>query len=75
MYMSVNFNEIKEASNYQVSCKGKVFQVKGSEILSALCPACKGSGQISVAGAEPRICEACDGMGMLDYSQTEITPL
>lgn len=60
---------------YRVEAAGKVFEIKGSQILSALCPACGGSGQISVHGAEPQLCETCGGMGMFDYSTAKITPL
>lgn len=71
----MNLEMIESGGKYRVEAAGKIFEVKGAAILSALCPACGGSGQISVAGAEPQLCEVCEGMGLFDYSQAEITPL
>jgi DnaJ-class molecular chaperone len=74
--MSVNFEEIKENQKYQVEVAGQTFEVEGSRILSAACPRCGGSGQISVVSAEPKVCGLCGGMGMFDYSQvSSITPV
>ena len=74
--MGINFEEIRKDQKYQVEVAGQTFEVEGSRILSAACPGCVGSGQISVEGAEPKMCELCGGMGMFDYSQaSEITPI
>jgi DnaJ-class molecular chaperone len=66
-------SDIDQNSRYRVEIKGNTYTVKGSEIISAICPRCHGSGQIA-EGGEPKLCEACDGMGMIDYSQATITP-
>jgi DnaJ-class molecular chaperone len=74
--MEINFGEIKADQKYQVEVRGQTFEVEGGRILSAACPCCGGSGQISVEGAEPKVCELCKGMGMFDYSQVSgITPV
>jgi DnaJ-class molecular chaperone len=74
--MGINFGEIKADKKYQVEVRGQTFEVEGGQILSAACPACRGSGQISAQGAEPKVCELCGGMGMFDYSQVScITPV
>jgi DnaJ-class molecular chaperone len=72
--VGINLSEIEESRKYRVETKGHgTFEVAGSLILSAICPACGGSGQISKPGAEPQLCEVCEGMGMFDYSQAIIT--
>jgi DnaJ-class molecular chaperone len=74
--MGINFEEIKADQKYQVEIGGQTFEVEGGRILSAACPRCGGSGQISAQGAEPKVCELCGGMGMFDYSQASgITPI
>jgi DnaJ-class molecular chaperone len=67
--MEINFEEIRADQKYQVEIRGQTFEVEGSQILSAACPCCGGSGQILAQGAEPKLCELCEGMGMFDYSQ------
>lgn len=72
--MGIDLCQVEESQKYRVETKTHgTFEVAGSLILSALCPACGGSGQIAVAGAEPQLCEVCGGMGMFDYSQATIT--
>ncbi len=72
--MGIDLSQINETQKYSVETKEHgTFEVLGFLILSALCPACGGSGQISKPGAEPQLCEVCEGMGMFDYSQATIT--
>ncbi len=72
----MDLNQINESQKYRVEIEGHgVFEADGNKILSALCPACGGSGQIAKPGAEPQLCEVCEGMGMFDYSQATITSL
>jgi DnaJ-class molecular chaperone len=74
--MGINFGEIKADKKYKVEVAGQTFEVEGDQILSAACPRCGGSGQISAQGAEPKVCELCGGMGMFDYSQvSDINPI
>ena len=72
--MGLDLSDVKEKTKYKIQMGDKTFEVEGEKILSALCPACGGSGQVNHHEAEPTLCEICQGMGMVDYSQAEITP-
>ena len=67
--MSPDLSNIDGSKNYTVEIDGVTYQVEGSEIISAVCPKCKGAGMTSEKGKEPEMCTVCGGMGMYDYSQ------
>ena len=67
--MCPDLSSIESGKKYTVEINGKIVTAQGSEIISAVCPSCHGSGLVTGKGAEPGMCPVCDGMGMIDYSK------
>ncbi|MBD3286467.1 hypothetical protein GF359_07890 [candidate division WOR-3 bacterium] len=69
--MSPDLSNIDAGKKYKVDIEGVSYEVEGGQIISAVCPKCKGAGMTSEEGKEPEMCPVCGGMGMYDYSQAK----